>query len=195
MRKATLCAALFVALSGPAWAVNKCTIDGKTVYQDTPCPGAGTSMNLPKSAPPTAEDTAKAQHDLSKLKHDNAIAEGIRTNKPVIGMTRSQLDQAMGPPNAVNAGNYGGTLKDQLVYYKPNATWYVYTTNGVVESIQASAAMPQAGPSQTGDRLARCPTSLEIRNVEITADNLNITAVDRRAILKRVADMRACKSM
>lgn len=176
-------------------AINKCAVDGKTVYQDAPCAGAGTSMNLPKSSPPTPAQTAKAQEDINKLKHENAIAEGIRTNKPVIGMTRSQLDQAMGLPNAVNAGNYSGTLKDQLVYYKPNATWYVYTTNGVVESIQASAAMPQAGPSQTGERLARCPTSLEIRNVEITADNLNITAVDRRAILKRVADMRACKSM
>ncbi len=195
MSKIALCAALFVALSDPTWAVNKCTIDGKTVYQDAPCPGAGAAMNLPKSAPLTAEQTAKAQQDINKLKHDNAIAEGIRTNKPVIGMTRSQLDQAMGLPNAVNAGNYGGTLKDQLVYYKPNGTWYVYTTNGTVESIQASAPMPQSAGQSSGQTLSRCPTTLEIRNVEITADNLNTTAQDRRAILKRVADMRACKSM
>ena len=179
---------------GPVWAVNKCVVGGQTVYQDAPCAGGGgTALSLPRSPQPSADDAGRASADLQQLQHRNAIAEGIRTNKPVVGMTRKELDQAMGMPNAVNAGNYGGVLKDQLVYYRPNGTWYAYTTNGVVDSVQASAPMPQA--QQTAPRLARCPSSLEIRNVEITADNLGITTEQRRLILRRVADMRACQSM
>lgn len=150
------------------------------------------ALNLPNSLP--KNDAGKSATELQELKHKNAIAEGIRTNKPVVGMTRKELDQAMGAPNAVNAGNYSGVLKDQLVYYRPNGTWYAYTTNGVVDSVQASAPTPQAQPT-SAPKLARCPSSLEIRNVEITADNLGITTEERRLILRRVADMRACQSM
>lgn len=186
------CAAMAVL---PAYPVNKCVIDGKVTYQDGACPsGGGKVLDLPASAAPSAAQQGASKVELQELKRRNAIAEGIRTGKPVITMTRPELDRAMGLPNSVNAGNYGGVLKDQLVYYRQGVTWYVYTTNGVVDSIQAGMAMPQ--PKATGEeKLARCPSSLEIRNVEITADNLGISASDRRTVLRRVEDMRACKSM
>lgn len=37
----------FVVASAPAWAVNKCTAsDGKTVFQDAPCPGQGEKLDV-----------------------------------------------------------------------------------------------------------------------------------------------------
>lgn len=63
------------AVTAPAWAVNKCTLpNGKTVFQDAPCAGAGEKLNIrpasgagqpvPLAQPQTAadgSDTATAQ--------------------------------------------------------------------------------------------------------------------------------------
>ncbi|WP_199227672.1 DUF4124 domain-containing protein [Acidovorax sp. HMWF018] len=57
-----------LALTGPAWAVNKCTgPDGKTVFQDAPCTGKGekievrpASGNVSQPAAPVATPVAPA---------------------------------------------------------------------------------------------------------------------------------------
>lgn len=35
---------LAVAMVSPAWAINKCTIDGQVVFQDAACPGKGETL-------------------------------------------------------------------------------------------------------------------------------------------------------
>lgn len=64
MKHSLIAAALLAALCAPAWAVNKCTgPDGKVVYQDAPCAGAGRKIELypgsvvtlPKPVPATAD--------------------------------------------------------------------------------------------------------------------------------------------
>lgn len=40
-----LIALMCVAVS-PAWAINKCTIDGRVVYQDADCPGKGETLTV-----------------------------------------------------------------------------------------------------------------------------------------------------
>lgn len=62
IKVAILTAAILAA--APAWAINKCTgPDGKTVFQDAPCPGKGeqitvkpASGNAPKAAAVTPSD-------------------------------------------------------------------------------------------------------------------------------------------
>ena len=39
--KLHIAVALLALAAAPAWAVNKCVIDGRTVYQDSVCPGTG----------------------------------------------------------------------------------------------------------------------------------------------------------
>lgn len=47
MKKPLLLAAIAVALlSSPAWAVNKCQVNGKTVFQDAPCPLGATGGEI-----------------------------------------------------------------------------------------------------------------------------------------------------
>lgn len=62
-KTAALLAAIITACS-PAWAINKCTgPDGKTIFQDAPCPGKGEQITVkPASgnAPPPAAITADA---------------------------------------------------------------------------------------------------------------------------------------
>ena len=55
MRAALLCMALLAA--SPAWAINKCAIDGgRVVYQDTPCPdGRGSRLDVRANGPAPAQ--------------------------------------------------------------------------------------------------------------------------------------------
>ncbi|MCB4362669.1 hypothetical protein KIH07_02910 [Hydrogenophaga taeniospiralis] len=59
--KATLLALTCLAVS-PAWAINKCTIDGRVVFQDAACPGKGETLSVrPASgAAPTTQASEAA---------------------------------------------------------------------------------------------------------------------------------------
>lgn len=161
---------------------------GRTVIQQTPCAG-GQALNVrPASGHGTQNSAADAQARLAKLKADNAMAEAIRKGVPLVGMTAAQLQQAMGQPSQVNPSNYGGTRKDQLVYYRPNATWYVYTTNGVVDSIQQREPMASAAPRPA----EHCPTAHEIRDAEVSASSITLSAEEREARWRAIERMRAC---
>ena len=180
-------------ISTSSWAVNKCTgADGKVSYQEAPCAGSGQALNVRTTSSPGAADSqSEAQARLSKLKRDNAMAEAIRTNTPIVGMTMSELEKAMGPATKVNADNYNGTRRDQVIYERPRETWYVYTTNGRVESVQnrpgapigSSAAMPQEG---------RCPSSLEINNAITAASSMTVSDMERAERWKAIRQMQAC---
>jgi hypothetical protein len=60
MRAALLCVALLAA--SPAWAINKCAIDGgRVVYQDTPCPdGHGSRLDVRANGPAPAQPASGA---------------------------------------------------------------------------------------------------------------------------------------
>jgi hypothetical protein len=64
--------ALFAVINSPAWAVNKCSIDGKTVFQDALCPGKGEAI---KVRPASGSAPAPAS--------DASAAGVLATNKPV----------------------------------------------------------------------------------------------------------------
>lgn len=49
-----------VSLCGPAWGVNKCTVGGKTVYQDAPCAGDGHKVDTTSAGPSNADVAAAA---------------------------------------------------------------------------------------------------------------------------------------
>jgi hypothetical protein len=162
---------------------------GKTVIQQMPCTG-GVEMNVqPARGAANAADTASASAQVDKIRRDNDMAEAIRTHVPLVGMTSAQLNQAMGTPDKVNAANYNGLRKDQLIYYRNDATWYVYTANDVVESIQRNAPTTAMQPKAQ----VRCATSAEIRSAEVSASSMTLTPAERTERLRQIADMRACR--
>ena len=164
---------------------------GRTVIQQMPCQG-GAQMDVRPSrgiTVPSSADAGEAQVRLEKLKRDNETAAAIRRGEPLVGMTVDQLRGAMGAPNKVNAANYSGTRKDQLIYYREDATWYVYTTNDVVESIQRSGPTPSTQPQAP----VRCATSREIRDAEVSASSMMLSEQERRDRMKMIEDMRNCR--
>ena len=180
-------------LTAPAWAVNKCTgADGKVSYQEAPCAGSGQSLNVRTTSSPAASNSqSEAQARLSKLKRDNAMAEAIRTHTPIVGMTMAELEKAMGPATKVNADNYNGTRRDQVIYERSNETWYVYTTDGRVESVQHRPGAAIGAASATSQSV-RCPSSHEINNAITAASSMTVSDMERAERWKAIRQMQAC---
>ena len=184
-----LSAALLIA---PAWAINKCTgADGKVAFQDAPCAGKGEKLDVrPASGHSAPAAAGEAQARVDKLKWDNVMAEAIRTHKPLVGMTVAQLQEAMGPATKVNADNYNGTQREQVIYERLQETWFVYTRNGVVESIQHRPGAPIGAP--TARSSGPCPTQHEINNTITSASSMSLSSAERVERWKAIKEMQAC---
>lgn len=192
MNRAALMFACLLAAT-PAWAINKCTdASGKVVYQDAACAGGkGQALTIrPASGPGNAAASGEAQARLDKLKSDNAMSEAIRTHTPLVGMTSVQLQQALGTPTKVNADNYNGTQRDQVIFERRNETWYVYTRNGVVESIQHRPGAPIGSPP--AQEAGRCPSQHEIKAAITSASSITLSERERAERWKAIRAMQEC---
>ena len=191
-RSLLACVATVWMACAPAQAqVYKCKdAGGRTVMQQTPCAGgAGQKLDVrPASGHQSGGGAAQAQLELERLKAETETMAAIREGRPAVGMTRQQLEQAMGAPVTVNANNYNGVLKDQLVFEKGSDTWYVYTSGGVVESIQH-----RPGLSAARAHKKPCPSERDLRDAQVSANSLSASraAVARYESLLR--EQRECK--
>jgi len=176
----------------PAWAINKCTIDGQVVFQDAACPGKGESLNVrPASGhsnASTAESAARTKMEIATVEWRSKVNSAIARSEPLVGMTRFELDKAMGAPTKVNADNYGGRLKDQIIYDRPRQSWYVYTEDGIVTSIQHRPGISQA----SAEPAVRCLSSMEIRSLETSASSITLSDKERVQRRKEIAELRRC---
>lgn len=180
-----------MACTAPAWAVNKCVIDGQTVFQDAACPGQGESIKVrPASGhsnAATAESAAKTKREIAGVEWRSKVDAAIARGEPLVGMNRSELDKAMGAPTMVNADNYAGKLKDQIIYDRPRQSWYVYTEDGVVTAIQHRPGIPPSSKVSV-----RCPSPLEIRAMETSASSITLSDAERIQRRREIADAKKC---
>ena len=177
-----------------AAAVNKCTgPDGKVVFQDAPCEGKGETVKVWSSGPSSpsgsgpddALQRARRQAEIDGIHQRADIRAAIERGEPMVGMTRSQLEQALGAPDLVNADNDGGVVREQIIFERPGQAWYVYTENGVVTSIQNR-------PSVHRTRAGRCPTPQEIRAMETSASSITLSERERMERLRQIGEARRC---
>lgn len=180
-----------------AMAVNKCTgADGKVVFQDAPCEGRGEPVKVwpsgpspsSVSGPDDALQRARRQAELEGIHQRADIRAAIERGEPAVGMSRSQLEQALGAPDAVNADQQGGLRTEQLIFDRPGQSWYVITENGVVVSIQYR---PSAKRERLG-RAGRCPTPQEIRSMETSASSITLSERERLERLRQIGEARRC---
>jgi hypothetical protein len=86
---------LGVALSTPAWGINKCTgADGMVTYQDTPCTGKGEELNVkpangnaPIQKPANTEKPPEAQKQPSEN-----IPVTTRQPQPPVSQMKTQME-------------------------------------------------------------------------------------------------------
>lgn len=174
-----------------AWAINKCsTPSGGYVFQDLPCAGKGEAIKvMPGSGAvdaSTAESIAKSKMMVADVNSRSKIQEAIASHYPLIGMTRSELDQAMGAPTTVNASNYSGMRKDQIIYRQPRQTWYVYTEQGLVTSIQNTPEMNNSATSKP------CLSPYVIKEMETSASSILLGDAERAERLKQIGEAKKC---
>lgn len=196
---ARLLALMLTVACLPALAQFKCRQpDGTTAYQQTPCSGPQTDQRLTAPAPAQVDTPTDptGQAARSRLKVQAAEAEratrirvAIESRQPLVGMTREQLDRALGDPDKVNADQYGARAKNQLIYYRGNRTLMVYTTDGVVTAIQNRDGVPSSA------RKAPCPTEAEIRNIEVDMSKIANRGNERvqASLAAKLEKARACR--
>jgi hypothetical protein len=194
---------LFVGLGLPVLvcaqtAVFKCTdAKGSVSIQQAPCSGAGQVMNVypggsaAPQAPPQVQGQSQSVSRESRNagadadKRAAAVSAGLAGGYPAVGMNMNQLAQVLGHPTRTNTSDRGRGIEEQRIYERGTQTYYVYTENGLVRSIQTSASRPTVARS--------CPTDLDIRNLETTASSVGQSDASRAALQRQIADMRACR--
>lgn len=118
-----------------------------------------------------------------KIDHQ-AITIGMATGKPVVGMTKSQLDIAMGPPvEAVTSDSEYGSA-DRFKYQRNGATYYVGMRGNVVVSVRGASGVAREGK--------RCLSSLEIRNLQTEANSPSIPASRRYELESEIRRAKNC---
>ncbi len=191
--QAAITAALMVLSAAPAWAVNKCTgPDGKVQFQDAPCAGKGETITVrPASGhanASSAESAARTRAEIAGIESRSQTNAAIARGEPLVGMTRAELDQAMGAPTRVNADNYQGVQKDQIIYERPRATWMVYAEAGKVSSIQHRPAINAASSAPP----VLCPTPFEIRNMQVSASSSTLGDRERAERQRQISEAMRC---
>lgn len=201
-RTARLLALLLTAASLPALAQFKCRqADGATAYQQTPCSGSQTEQRAGSPAPapvaaPAAPADASGQAAAARVKVLAAEADrkmriraAIESRQPLVGMSRAELDLAMGNPDKINADQYGARSKNQLIYYRGDRTLLVYTTDGMVTAIQNRDGVPSS------TRKTPCPTETEIRNIEVEMSKIANRGNERlqASLASKLEKARACR--
>lgn len=171
----------------PALAVNKCVgADGRTVFQDAPCAGGkGEKLDVRPAmgANAGASEPAKAklQEEINEINRRSEIRAAIERREPIVGMTREELQLAMGLPHRANLADYDGMPHDQLIYERGDRTLYVYVYGNVVRSIQNTESI------NARRKPARCPSLLEFRNMETSANSITL---GEEARTKRLNELR-----
>lgn len=66
----------------PAWAINKCTIDGQVVFQDAACPGKGETLTVrPASGAARTVAPSEASDDRRPMTEAQRLEEGIAASQ------------------------------------------------------------------------------------------------------------------
>ena len=119
----------------------KCKVDGKVVYQGSPCAAEGSKVNL-LGAGETVENspaTSYLKREGARIDFEEKVDVAIRNNKVFVGMSAAHVIRSWGEPTSVNKTITGSSLSEQWVYRRGNIadTQYLYMKNGVLEAMQS----------------------------------------------------------
>lgn len=141
MRHAVVLALVTTALTTVAQAQPyRCSVDGKAVYQQTPCEG-GKPVNMmgAGAADPASPGALQAQREIAEWKRRERAEKAILEGSVYIGMAEKDVVKSWGRPTSVNTTITAGGRRQQWVYrWRGRRAQYVYLADGVVTAIQSS---------------------------------------------------------
>lgn len=189
MKKYLLICCMLVSASATA-QVYKCTVNGKTVYADSPCGAQATVVQIQRAPAPMTADERAEKAGWAELRNQmerrSNVRSAVNSGEPAISMSEADLYHAMGRPTRTNTGNYNGTIQNQLIYDRHDRTWYVYLTNGIVTSIQNT--------ERIGRKKKECLSSTELRKLEVSASSITVQGTARgEALRKEINEAKDCQ--
>jgi|CEGE01.1.fsa_nt_gi hypothetical protein len=157
MRKGIIFALLFTAPVMVQAGVYTCEVNGRKVYQSTPCsPGdAPTRIDAPAPSDTPAVVNTRSVEELRKdleerrargreiveqraaeARERRLNKEAIRNKQVRLSMTKSDVLASWGRPSDINRSIRSSGVSEQWVYDRGrNGSQYVYFDNGIVTSI------------------------------------------------------------
>lgn len=187
---------ILAGVSAPAAAQYRCRApDGSISFQQNPCPeGAGQQkLDLRVNAPAAPAAPPDYNGPLSELERQRKIREAISAGRPMVGMTRAELDVALGMPQRSSSGQAGPDQNDHLLYLRNGRSIHVSLKNGVV--VAFDDVDPPLAASRAGSIAKPCPSAHEIRDIEIEINKL--ANRDNKPLQlelnKRLLDAKACR--
>ena len=120
----------------------KCKVDGKSMYQDSPCAITGEQVNLSGAGKSNITSTSSLywKKESARLDRKEKVESAIQNRNVFVGMTAEEALQSWGQPTKINQTLSGSGTSEQWVFRRDGYVegQYVYLTNGVVRSIQSS---------------------------------------------------------
>jgi hypothetical protein len=131
--------------------IHKCTVAGKTVYQQEPCGKNGSTGNELKVVVPSTTEGSSLSPELDRLRDDypkaqkeldEAIAKHCADKKfdaPELGMSEADLKciKRFRQPEKVNVTTTALGETKQYVFRERSRTTYIYFRNGKLETLQS----------------------------------------------------------
>lgn len=119
----------------------KCKVDGKVVYQGSPCASEGSKVNLSGAGEATENSAATSylKREGARIDFEEKVDVAIRNQKVFVGMSAAHVIRSWGEPTSVNKTITGSSLSEQWVYRRGNFAdaQYLYLKNGVLEAMQS----------------------------------------------------------
>lgn len=180
-----LAAFIFAPIAASAQGVYRCG----SSYQSQPCAnGSGSEVKI-QAGNSASTGSSSAKGGLNEADFNRCYIK----NEACKGMNMAQLERSFGKPYKINSstGSYG--YHEQRIYTKGADEYYVYTENGIVTGIQHQPGAAAIFGSASSNRAPKeCPSALEIRNAEVSANSISIDEYKRRVLLKQISEMKRC---
>jgi hypothetical protein len=172
MKHLFLCACcLFLATPSSA-AIYRCTQpDGRSSYQETPC-DKGTQKNV-VNRDTRGEDPA-TRHPLppiGSMERRALLSEAIASGQPLVGMTRAELELALGKPARVKIRYNGSIVREQLSYGGDGVVELEHDTVVAINSGPKTKGEPVPAPERRAAPQKACLDQYALRRLRIDIDN------------------------
>lgn len=201
---ALLLGALVLLGASVAQAQNKCRQpDGSVSFQQTPCVAPAVpvplELHVSPAEPPSENERNRQARLLNEAELRGRIRIGLETGQAVVGMSRVELEQALGQPLRTDTLEHRGGVREQLRFRRGDRWQTVWLENGRVSAVETSlkplAAAQAAASAVTPSVRPHCASAREIRDLEIEQSKyLNRDNAALQADLaKRLAAARACR--
>lgn len=118
----------------------RCTVGGKTVYQDKQCEG-GKKVDVAGAgvADFSSPGPMQARAEVARLDRAARVGTAIQSRQVGIGMAADDVVLSWGAPTHVNTTITANTRSEQWVYrHRSGRASYVYIEDGRVRTIQAA---------------------------------------------------------